>query len=87
MKSRLIMKMLERGAMPHINGRQLGFIAEQTNLEVAALKKSDDDIAYKNGVMYGINRTLELLLNQWEESERQAEKLITRLHNAPEDDN
>ena len=85
MKSRLIMKMLERGAMPSINSRQFRFIAEQTNLEVAALKKSDDDIAYKNGVMYGINRTLELLLNQWQESERQAEKLITQLNDATED--
>lgn len=86
MKSRLIMKMLERGAMPHINGRQFRFIAEQTNLEVEAIRKSDEDIAYKNGVMYGINRTLELLLNQWKESERQAEQLITQLDNAPEDD-
>lgn len=86
MKSRLIMKMLERGAMPSINGRQFQFIADQTQLEVEAIKKSDDDVAYKNGVMYGINRTLELLLHQWRESERQAEKLITQLHNAPEDD-
>lgn len=86
MKSRLIMKMLERGAMPSINSRQLGFIAEQAKLEVEALKKSDDDNAYKNGVMHGINRILELLLNQWEESERQAEKLITKLHNATEDE-
>lgn len=86
MKSRLIMKMLERGAMPHINGRQVRFIAEQTNLEVSALKKSDDDIAYKNGVMYGINRTLELLLNQWKESERQAEQFISRLEEATKND-
>lgn len=86
MKSRLIMKMLERGAMPHIKGRQVRFIAEQTNLEVAALKKSDDDIAYKNGVMYGINRTLELLLNQWKESERQAEQFISRLEEATKND-
>lgn len=86
MKSRLIMKMLERGAMPSINGRQVRFIAEQTNLEVEAIKKSDEDIAYKNGVMYGINRTLELLLHQWRESERQAEKVISQLENATEDD-
>lgn len=85
MKSRLIMKMLQRGAMPHINGRQVRFIAEQTNLEVEAIKKSDN-AAYKNGVMYGINRTMELLLNQWKESERQAEQLITQLDNATEDD-
>ncbi|WP_284596351.1 hypothetical protein [Corynebacterium pseudodiphtheriticum] len=85
MKSRLIMKMLERGAMPSINGRQVRFIAEQTNLEVEAIKKSDN-AAYKNGVMYGINRTLELLLNQWKESERQAEQLITQLDSATEDD-
>ncbi|MDK4243411.1 hypothetical protein QPX10_06875 [Corynebacterium pseudodiphtheriticum] len=79
------MKMLERGAMPSINGRQVRFIAEQTNLEVEAIKKSDN-AAYKNGVMYGINRTLELLLNQWKESERQAEQLITQLDSATEDD-
>ena len=85
MKSRLIMKMLERGAMPHINGRQVRFIAEQTNLEVEAIKKSDN-AAYKNGVMYGINRTLELLLNQWHESERRAEQLITQLDNAKDDE-
>ncbi|ERJ43620.1 hypothetical protein N579_08850 [Corynebacterium pseudodiphtheriticum 090104] len=36
------MKMLQRGAMPHINGRQVRFIAEQTNLEVEAIKKSDN---------------------------------------------
>ena len=86
MKSRLIMKMLERGAMPSINGGQFRFIAEQANLEVEALKKSDEDIAYKNGVMYGINRTLELLLNQWEESERQAEQFITQLENEKDED-
>lgn len=86
MKSRLVMKMIERGAMPSINGRQFRFIAEQTNLEVEAIKKSDEDIAYKNGVLYGINRTLELLLNQWEESERQAEQLITQLNNAKDDE-
>lgn len=86
MKSRLIMKMLERGAMPHINGRQFRFIAEQTNLEVEAIKKSDEDIAYKNGVIYGINRTLELLLHQWRESERQAEKFITQLEDAKDED-
>ena len=85
MKSRLVMKMIERGAIPSINGRQVRFIAEQTKLEVEALKKSDS-AAYKSGVVYGINRALELLLHQWEESERQAEKLITQLHNAPEDD-
>lgn len=79
MNSRLVTKTIERAAMPSINGRQVRFIAEQTNLEVAALKNSDDDIAYKNGVMYGINRTLELLLNQWRESEQQAEKFIARL--------
>lgn len=86
MKSRLIMKMLERGAMPSINSRQFQFIADQTQLEVEAIKKSDEDIAYKNGVMYGINRTLELLLHQWRESERQAEKVISQLENATEDD-
>ena len=86
MKSRLIMKILERGAMPSINSRQLGFIADQAKLEVEALKKSDAANAYKNGVMRGINRTLELLLNQWEESERQAEKVISQLENATEDD-
>lgn len=86
MKSRLIMKMLERGAMPSINGRQVRFMAEQANLEVEAIKKSDEDIAYKNGVMYGINRIMELLLNQWRESERQAEQLITQLDGATEDD-
>lgn len=86
MKSRLITKMLERGAMPSINSRQFQFIADQTQLEVEAIKKSDDDIAYKNGVMYGINRTLELLLHQWRESERQAEKLITQLVNAKDDE-
>lgn len=85
MKSRLIMKMLERGAMPSINGRQVRFIAEQTNLEVEAIKKSDN-VAYKNGVMYGINRTLELLLNQWRESERQAEQLITQLDDVKDED-
>lgn len=85
MKSRLIMKMLERGAMPSINGRQVRFIAEQTNLEVEAIKKSDN-IAYKNGVMYGINRTLELILHQWRESERQAEHLITQLDDAKDED-
>lgn len=85
MKSRLIMKMLERGAMPSINGRQVRFIAEQTNLEVEAIKKSDN-IAYKNGVMYGINRTLELILHQWRESERQAEKYITQLEDAKDED-
>lgn len=85
MKSRLIMKMLERGAMPSINGRQVRFIAEQTNLEVEAIKKSDN-IAYKNGVMYGINRTLELILHQWRESERQAEQLITQLDDAKDED-
>lgn len=85
MKSRLIMKMLERGAMPHINGRQVRFIAEQTNLEVEAIKKSDN-AAYKNGVMYGINRTLELILHQWRESERQAEQLITQLEDAKDED-
>lgn len=86
MKSRLIMKMLERGAMPSINSRQFQFIADQTQLEVEAIKKSDEDIAYKNGVMYGINRTLELLLHQWRESERQAEKLITKLEDAKDED-
>lgn len=86
MKSRLIMKMLERGAMPSINSRQFQFIADQTQLEVEAIKKSDDDIAYKNGVMYGVNRTLELLLHQWRESERQAEQLITQLDNAKDDE-
>lgn len=85
MKSRLIMKMLERGAMPSINGRQVRFIAEQANLEVEAIKKSNK-IAYKAGVMYGINRIMELLLNQWHESERQAEQLITQLDGATEDD-
>lgn len=85
MKSRLIMKMLERGAMPSINGRQVRFIAEQANLEVEAIKKSNK-IAYKAGVMYGINRIMELLLNQWRESERQAEQLITQLDGATEDD-
>lgn len=86
MKSRLIMKMLERGAMPSINSRQFQFIADQTQLEVEAIKKSDEDIAYKNGVMYGINRTLELLLHQWRESERQAEQLITQLDDAKDED-
>lgn len=85
MKSRLIMKMLERGAMPSINGRQVRFMAEQANLEVEAIKKSNK-IAYKAGVMYGINRIMELLLNQWRESERQAEQLITQLDGATEDD-
>ncbi|MFW8569503.1 hypothetical protein [Corynebacterium propinquum] len=71
--------------MPSINGRQVRFIAEQTNLEVEAIKKSDN-IAYKNGVMYGINRTLELILHQWRESERQAEQLITQLDDAKDED-
>ncbi|MDK4257483.1 hypothetical protein [Corynebacterium propinquum] len=60
-------------------------MAEQANLEVEAIKKSNK-IAYKAGVMYGINRIMELLLNQWRESERQAEQLITQLDGATEDD-
>ena len=36
--------------------------------------------------MYGINRTLELILHQWRESERQAEQLITQLDDAKDED-
>lgn len=79
MKSRLIMKIMERGLMPAINSAQMNYIVDQLNLEVEALKKSDDDIAYKNGAMAGINRTLELLVDQYKESERHAVKLVERL--------
>lgn len=79
MKAHTMMKIMERGVMPAINSAQMNYIADQLNLEVEALKKSDDDIAYKNGVMAGINRALELLVDQYKESERQAVKLVERL--------
>lgn len=79
MNSHTIMKIMQRGLMPAINSAQMNYISNQLDLEVEALKKSDDDIAYKNGVMAGINRALELLVDQAKESERQAVKLIERL--------
>lgn len=79
MKAHTMMKIMERGLMPAVNSSQMNYIVDQLNLEVEALKKSDDDIAYKNGVMAGINRALELLVDQYKESERHSVKLVERL--------
>lgn len=74
MKHDEINKWPKAGYSPTLNKNQVAFITRQLNMASEAVEQSGNNEDYKHGASEYIDQAIQLILGQWRESERHAEK-------------